>query len=147
MDHWDAMEVLKDVNLRATPQRIAVLNVLKMLGQAHPTAEEIYVALKQEFPAISFATVYNTLKSFLDAGLLHELRFGDKASRYDLNTQAHHHLLCEVCGDLIDIYLPEVDVAQVLREHEFAMSGYHVEIRGVCKTCREHTLHKADTHL
>ncbi|MCI0182183.1 MAG: Fur family transcriptional regulator [Acidibacillus sp.] len=143
-EEWDATPILKAAELRVTPQRVAILETMKQMGQVHPTAEEIYSHLKNHFPAISFATVYNALKSFLDADIIHELRYGDKASRYDLNTVNHHHLICDRCGMMMDVYLPEIDISAAVQEHHFDMRSYHIEVRGLCKNCRDLDVRKAD---
>ena len=133
----DPVTLLQESGLRATPQRVAVLNSMDAMGQVHPTAEELYTVLKGAFPTISFATVYNTLRSLIDAGLAVELQYGDRASRFDLNTALHHHLICEKCGSMTDVYLPQLQVGDAGLEHDFQVTRYHVEIRGLCKYCRE----------
>jgi len=132
----DPVELLKESGLRVTPQRIAILGYMNA-HRTHATADEIYLALKQTSPSLSVATVYNTLRSFFDAGIVRELRFGDQASRFDLNMTPHHHLICDRCGTMVDVYLPDVPVRDVAHEHGFRADSYHVEIRGLCPTCQQ----------
>ena len=132
----DPVELLKESGLRVTPQRIAILAYMNT-HHTHATADEMYLALKQTSPSLSVATVYNTLRSFFEAGLIRELRFGDQASRFDLNMTPHHHLICEHCGTMVDVYLPAVPVGEVAREHGFRVDSYHIEIRGLCQICQE----------
>lgn len=131
----DPVELLKDSGLRITPQRIAILEFMNA-NRTHATADEIYLALKQNFPSLSVATVYNTLRAFCEAAIIKELRFGDQASRFDLNTSLHHHLICERCGAMVDVYLPEVAVSEVAKEHGYLPGSYHIEIRGLCPSCQ-----------
>ena len=49
-------------------------------------------------PTISYATVYNSLRFLKEAGLVHEIKFGDGASRYDRETDRHDHAICNCCG-------------------------------------------------
>ncbi len=130
----DVISLLKDSGLRVTPQRIAVLTFMDS-HREHSTADEIYLSLKQEFPSLSAATVYNTLRAFIEAGIVKELRNGDHASRFDINTSSHHHLVCVQCGLMTDVELPEVPLEKIGREHHFEVSDYHVEIKGVCSAC------------
>ena len=135
----DIISMLKDSGLRVTPQRIAVLSFMDT-HRVHSTADEIYLSLKQEFPSLSAATVYNTLRAFMDAGIVKELRNGDHASRFDINTSTHHHFVCDRCGNMTDVELPEIPVERVAREHHFEVLDYHVEIRGICSACNSETM-------
>ncbi|MCK5426958.1 MAG: transcriptional repressor, partial [Thermodesulfovibrionia bacterium] len=54
------IEKYRDIGIKLTPQRIAILNYLSGIT-THPSAEQIYKAVSKEFPTMSFATVYNTL--------------------------------------------------------------------------------------
>lgn len=131
----EIISLLKDAGLRVTPQRIAVLSFMDA-NRIHSTADEIYLALKQQFPSLSAATVYNTLRAFMDAGIVKELRNADHASRFDINTTPHHHLVCVQCGHMTDVELPDIPVAKIAHEHEFEVLEYHVEIKGVCNACQ-----------
>ena len=73
----------------------------------HPTAGDIFEAARQRLPGISYATVYNSLRYLKDAGLVHEISFGDSASRYDGVMERHDHAICNECGKLVDLDMPE----------------------------------------
>src|SRR6476661_7925878 len=96
---------LKERGVRLTPQRQMILKFLKETHE-HPTAEEIYKQVCQEFSGISMATVYNTLHRLKELGAIKELSYGDMSSRYDGNDTEHAHVVCESCGEVIDIALP-----------------------------------------
>ena len=66
---------------KLTRQRDAVLQVIRE-REDHPTANEIFQAARLRLPTISYATVYNSLRFWKEAGLVHEIKFGDSASRY-----------------------------------------------------------------
>jgi Fur family peroxide stress response transcriptional regulator len=101
----------------------------------HCTVEELYELLRQTTPAISLATLYNTMKAFVDAGIAQELPFGDGPSRYDVNTEPHHHLVCDECGEMIDITLPDPALTSAAQAHDFHIRSFHIEVRGVCAAC------------
>ncbi len=89
---------------KLTPQREAVLQVIRA-REDHPTANEIFEAARAILPAISYATVYNSLRYLRETGLVHEINFGDSASRYDGITERHDHAICTNCGKLVDFDL------------------------------------------
>ena len=91
---------------KLTPQRDAVLQVI-LAREDHPTANEIFEAARQRLPTISYATVYNSLRYLKGAGLVHEIKFGDSASRYDRETDRHDHAICNSCGKLVDFDLTQ----------------------------------------
>ena len=91
---------------KLTPQRDAVFQVI-LNREDHPTAGEIFEAAKLRLPSISYATVYNSLRYLRDAGLVHEIKFGDSSSRYDRETDRHDHAICNNCGKLVDFDLPQ----------------------------------------
>ena len=80
----DTATLLKSKGLRVTPQRLAILDILRST-KAHPSVETVYDLVRERFPSISFNTVYKTLQSFEDAGLVWKLSI-DNLYRYDGNT-------------------------------------------------------------
>ncbi|SFC72436.1 Fur family transcriptional regulator, peroxide stress response regulator [Alkalibacterium subtropicum] len=101
-----SIERLKYNNVRITPQRHAILEYL-IDQDSHPTADEIYKALEEDFPSMSVATVYNNLRLFTKMGLVKEMMFGDNSSRFDFASTEHYHAICTRCGKIEDIYYPD----------------------------------------
>ncbi|UOF90579.1 transcriptional repressor [Fodinisporobacter ferrooxydans] len=132
----DPVLLLKEYGLRITPQRISILSHMNQY-KMHLTAEQIYHAIKDEFPSLSVATVYNTLKAFIDAGFVKELRVGDHASKFDLNLIPHHHLVCEKCGHIEDFHFIDLPIDKIANMHNFHVRHYHLEINGLCANCQE----------
>ncbi len=123
---------------KLTRQRDAVLQVIRS-REDHPTANEIFQAARVHLPTISFATVYNSLRFLKEAGLVHEIKFGDGASRYDRETDRHDHAICNDCGKLVDFDLPQaVELMQAAaRKSKFKPASVHLTLRGVCPECRK----------
>src|ERR1044072_4349086 len=123
---------------KLTPQRDAVLQVI-LDREDHPTANEIFEAARQRLPTISYATVYNSLRYLRDAGLVHEIKFGDSASRYDRETDRHDHAICNDCGKLVDFDLPQTTqlMQAAARKSRFKPESVHLTLRGLCVDCRE----------
>lgn len=128
------MAELSQRGVRWTIQRYAVLEYLCQ-HRAHPTAEEIYEGLRAKLPAISRATIYNTLDLFKEHGLVKELLVEKERARYDCNIFPHIHLKCKRCGRIYDL---EVFPPSLPPEYE----GHRVEevvcyTTGVCRACKE----------
>ena len=123
---------------KLTPQREAVFQVIRE-REDHPTASEIFEAARRRLPGISYATVYNSLRYLKEAGLVHEISFGDSAARYDRETERHDHAICDCCGKLVDFELPEA--AQLMqaaaRKSRFKAQSVHLTLRGICPDCRD----------
>ena len=120
-----------------TRQREVVLRVVRETEE-HLTAAEIFAAARELLPSISFATVYNSLRYLKDAGLVHEITFGNAASRYDRETARHDHAVCTACGKLLDFALAET--AQLMRlaarRSRFKPQSIHLTLYGLCPDCK-----------
>ncbi len=125
-----------EVNL--TRQREAILTVIRR-REDHPTANEIFQEARLALPGISYATVYNSLRFLKEAGLVHEIKFGDSASRYDRETGRHDHAICNCCGKLVDFELPQAAelMRAAARKSKFQPASVHLTLRGICPDCRE----------
>jgi Fur family transcriptional regulator, peroxide stress response regulator len=123
---------------KLTPQRETVLRVI-MEREDHPTASDIFEAARKRLPTISYATVYNSLRYLREAGLVHEISFGDSASRYDRETDRHDHAICTDCGSLVDFELPEAAklMQAAARKSHFKPESVHLTLRGLCPDCRD----------
>ena len=121
-----------------TRQREAILMVIRG-REDHPTANEIFQAARLSLPGISYATVYNSLRFLKEAGLVHEIKFGDSASRYDRETGRHDHAICNCCGKLVDFELPQAAdlMRAAARKSKFQPASVHLTLRGVCPDCVE----------
>jgi Fur family peroxide stress response transcriptional regulator len=130
---------LKRAGLKMTPQRIAIVN--QFAGdESHPTAQDLFERLRPDFPSMSFATVYNTLDALASAGLCSTVRI-ENAARFDPNTAAHHHAVCESCGKIHDIPASTLSPsAAAVRDVEREAPGFSVRAveriyRGLCAAC------------
>jgi|SRR5690625_149105 len=129
---------MKHLNVRLTPQRVAVLEHL-LNSKLHPTANNIYQAVEHRFPGMSLATVYNNLNFLCKNGLARELTFSNASSRYDGDTTDHYHIICSNCSKIVDFYYPSLKEIEALAEQttDFKVSHHQLEIYGTCKTCRD----------
>lgn len=124
--------------IKPTFQRLKILEYLYKHNGDHPTAEVIYEALNREIPAISMATVYNTLNALLDKSLVGAVTITGKEIRYDVDASSHHHLLCKKCGRIFDI---ELECPFSINNNQ-SIDGHFIEeahgyFNGICKECRK----------
>ena len=94
---------LKDSNLKVTPQRVAVLEALNNLKN-HPTADKIKEYVVKNHPSISVGTIYKTLETFVDRGLVKKVKTEKDVMRYDAILENHHHLYCEDTERIEDFF-------------------------------------------
>ena len=124
--------------MRRTKQREAILRYLRST-RSHPSADEVYRAVREELPNISVATVYRNLHEMSEAGLVRELRVpGENKSRFDGFTYPHYHLRCQVCGRLLDLDVPPLEgldgLVSMATGHRIV--GHELVFFGVCKECQ-----------
>ncbi len=122
--------------LRRTNQRAAIYRFLRGSAE-HPTAEQVYSAVRAEIANISLATVYKALETLVTCGLVSKLAYGDEAARYDARTDDHCHTRCLACGSVHDVagLLPATLLAGISATMDFHAQGCRVEIIGYCSRC------------
>jgi Fe2+ or Zn2+ uptake regulation protein len=131
---------LEAAGWRWTRQRQAVYEFLVRSDPYHPTADEVFRAVKDEVPRISLATVYKALETLEEAGLVTRLpAVGDGPARFDARLEPHYHLRCMKSGRVDDLPTPfdpeliarlDPDLARRLEEHGFHVTGYRLELVG-----------------
>ncbi|HLB05089.1 MAG TPA: transcriptional repressor [Thermodesulfobacteriota bacterium] len=123
---------------KLTPQRLAILRYLEK-EKGHPSAENIYMALKKDCPTISIATVYNTLQALQDMGEIREIVIDPERKHYCCRVEPHHHIICTECRKIYDIF---ADYSQGLElpdefRKKFKVTSAQVVYYGICNECRE----------
>ena len=122
---------------RFTEQRAAVYRCLASTD-VHPTADEVFLAVREGLPGISLATVYKSLETLVGCGLAVKLTFADESARYDGRTDPHHHARCLACGRVADIpgeiAQSEIDALRQ-RSDGFTVTGYSLQLSGYCSAC------------
>jgi Fur family peroxide stress response transcriptional regulator len=129
------IKACKDLGIKLTPQRLAILDFLDN-NTEHPSAEEIFTAVLQKYPTMSFATVYNTLEALRSRGKVAELTIDPDKKRFDPDTGPHHHLICIKCKSIRDV---RAQYRLNLSENEkdgFEITGNHIEFYGLCPRCK-----------
>jgi Fur family ferric uptake transcriptional regulator len=130
---------LRDHNLPATPQRLAIADTV--LGtDRHLSAEEVAQELKTRGASAGTATVYRTLEVLVRSGLVVERDFGEGFKRYEAarGVPHHEHLLCTVCGRVTEFRDERLErMTTLLAEaHDFSRQRHRLVIYGLCGECR-----------
>lgn len=94
------VKLLNEFGLKATPQRLCVLNILSY--HTHPSIDELHEEVLKNYPSVSLATVYKNLSAMIDKGIVVEIAIPNKKSRFDILEKPHIHVVCEKCGNIID---------------------------------------------
>lgn len=134
---------MKEAGYKATEPRMAILELFAA-NREHPSAPEVYEKLRQTHPHMGLATVYRVLELLTKAGVLKAVQLGDGCLRYEANWPGdhHHHLVCEVCGDILEFRACELSKleAELARLTEFEIRGHVVQILGLCPRCKSSNL-------
>jgi Fur family transcriptional regulator, peroxide stress response regulator len=99
---------LTEKGLKSTQQRIVIYNNVYH-SLIHPSAEKVYDEVKIDNPSISLATVYKTLDTLIESGLVNRVMHEDGTMRYDANLNSHNHIYCTNTKEIIDYEDPELN--------------------------------------
>jgi Fur family ferric uptake transcriptional regulator len=130
-------ELIRSHGLRRTPQRQATLEAVADAA-GHATAEEIVRRVRRKLPAVSPSTIYRTLASLEEVGILCHAHLGHTASVYHVGTAGlHQHLVCERCGALQEVgdALTKPFASSLERRYGFRANFTHFAVLGECKDC------------
>ncbi len=121
-----------------TRQRSAVFEYLRSV-ESHPTAEQVFNAVRPRIPKLSLATVYEALEALVDAGLAAKLPDLEGRAHYDGRSEAHYHFRCAETGEVHDLPVPYdprlldklgADVMEMLRRQGYLITGHRLELVG-----------------
>lgn len=131
------VSLLKQFNLKVTPQRLSVLKVLDK--HMHPTIDELYEEIKKENPSISLATVYKNLNTLKDEGLVVEVNVVNQKPRYDIYEHPHIHVVCQNCGYVEDVMNKdaELDVYQERLEKKLGNIIDNLSVVATVRNCKK----------
>lgn len=124
--------------LRSTRQRDVILDIF-LSTREHLSVEELYLKVKASHPGVGQATVYRTLKLFVDAGLAREMTLPDGQTRYEhqLAGEHHDHLICTRCNRIIEFEDATIEQLQqeIAQRHGFLLTGHKMQLCGICPVC------------
>ncbi len=121
--------------MRMTHQRMEIFRETAGTGE-HPDAETIFQRVRKRLPTISQDTVYRTLASLEEMGLVSRVDPACGRARFDANTDRHHHFVCTRCGSITDIYLKNEPSPPEGIENLGDVESLHLQVRGICLNCK-----------
>lgn len=124
----------KEKQVPLTHQRLAVYEELAS-RKDHPSAESLYESLKKNYPSLSLATVYKTLQTLHEMGMVIRVPSPIAQARYDACMEQHHHAVCDSCGKITDVFDPDLDKVAVPSLAGFQAEGHSVHFHGRCAKC------------
>ncbi len=125
----DIKQLLQHHGIQPSVQRVAIAEHV-LATDRHPSADQVLQEVQRKLPVVSRATVYNTLKLFVEKGLLRQYQIAEGPTVYDANIERHHHLIDEETGRVIDIPWDAVEVKNVEGLEGFEVDSYMVVLRG-----------------
>jgi Fur family ferric uptake transcriptional regulator len=131
--------VLREHGLRVTPQRLAVLRAIA--DAPHATAEVVAQAVRSQIGSVSVQTIYSTLASLTEKGVLRRIDPAGSPARYEGRVgDNHHHLICRDCGRMVDVDCPvgETPCLTATDDFGFEIDEAEVVYWGRCPQCAAH---------
>jgi Fur family transcriptional regulator, ferric uptake regulator len=139
MKQHDCKNELREVNLRATPARIAVMKLLENAKQPIDVATVID-SVNGEGIKTDPATVFRIMNALTEKGIVVQIQFHEDKLRYELAGKIHHHhLVCETCGKIEDVssqVIPALE-NEIQSKHKFLVKRHSLEFFGLCEDCQK----------
>ena len=126
-----AQQIIAAKGIKASALRIQIYNYLDK-HRTHPTVDEIYSDLSEDYPTLSKTTVYNTVKLLESSGIIKAIAIEGFRTRYDANADFHGHFLCRKCGLVMDI---SIETCPDFPLKDFLVDSKDVFYTGTCKSC------------
>ncbi|MCX8027657.1 MAG: transcriptional repressor [Thermodesulfovibrionales bacterium] len=128
--------IFKQRGLKLTPQRSFIYNEL-LKSKSHPSADAIYKKVKKRLPCISLDTVYRTLVTLQEHGIVKRIDTTESQARFDADLSNHHHFICSKCNAIFDVNWHDFDSKEIPDEVKDVGEVYQkvVTFHGLCKKC------------
>ena len=122
--------------LKHSRQREMIKSFL-MTRKDHPTADMVYMNVRQQNPNISLGTVYRNLTLLADIGEIQRLRVGDGVDHFDADISLHYHFVCTKCGCVEDLDMDSIEEINEAASARFdgQIDGHVTYFYGTCGNC------------
>ena len=137
MDDQELFALFRKNGYKVTTQRLAIYKFM-MTRKDHPTADQIYQGLKMDYPTLSFGTIYKTLHTLKELGLIQELGFESGSIRYDPDISPHLNVVCTNCGKIYDYKSKKMEEfwSLIVSELKIKPEGQRIDIYHECIECK-----------
>lgn len=135
----DCKTELNEVDLRATPARIALMNLFEK-AEKPLDVKEMTKYLEKKDIKTDPATVFRIVNMFSEKGLIKPIQLNEGKFRYELIDKAdHHHLVCEKCGNIEDISDCNISALEkeITKKKKFKVTSHSLEFFGICTDCQK----------
>ena len=128
--------ILKEHKLKATPQRLAILE--SIFNHGHITIDNLYNDIKSKFSSISQATIYKNISDMTKMMLLLEVKLPNAKSVYEIVKENHSHVLCNTCKEITDIEINTSTITNnISKKYSFSIDQSNLIFSGTCQKCKD----------
>lgn len=119
---------------RMTDNKSAILYAFK--DGYHPTADELLMKLKKTYPDFSRSTLYRQLATLVEEGKLKKIGGVGQTDRYTNNLDCHYHLVCESCGRIEELNMPNA-IKTPAKLMNYDVDYHELTFYGICPNCQK----------
>lgn len=137
MEDQELIDLFRENGFKVTTQRLAISKFI-ISRKDHPSADQIYQELKNDYPTISLGTIYKTLHLLEEFGLIQKLRFNESSIRYDPDMELHINMVCSKCGKIYDYKAENVKKiwSVIISDTGIKPKGQRIDIYYECDDCK-----------
>lgn len=129
-------QLLKHYHLKATPQRIAIIELMHQAG--HISIDDLFLSIRQRFASISLATLYKNVHTMMNVSLIREVKIPGQKTKFEVEKEAHAHVMCKCCGELKDIpFNPNSLLQTSIEISNYLADEVSIVISGICPQCQK----------
>ncbi len=129
-------QILRQHNLKVTPQRLAIVEVIHNYG--HINIDKLYEEIKIKFETISLATIYKNISAMTKNTILYEVKLPNEKSVYETVKDNHSHFLCKKCAEVTDIDINmEKNIKSITQKYDFSIEQTDLVLSGICDKCKD----------
>ncbi len=122
--------------IKYSRQREAIKEYLAQTKE-HPTADIVYMNIRNVYPNISLGTVYRNLNLLAEQGEIVKINCRDGSDRFDGNSSLHYHFICNECGKIVDLEMESIEHINEIANTGFEgkIDGHVTYFNGTCPQC------------
>lgn len=129
------IHLLQHHHLKATPQRIAIIEIMHHSG--HINIDDLFKKVQHKFASISLATLYKNIHNMMNVSLIREVKLPGEKSKYEIEKAPHAHILCKCCAELKDIpFDPAALIQNSIDMTHYTADEVSIVVSGICPKCQ-----------
>jgi len=109
-----------------------------MQREGHISIDDLYGAIRDKFSSISLATLYKNIHTMINVSLIREVKIPGQKTKYEIEKEAHAHVMCKMCGELKDVpFNPSGLIKETIEVSQYSADEVAIVISGVCPACQK----------